>query len=468
MLDSLTGAFKHRHFYARKTFPAQRAMSASNCLSLWTLLALPLLSEPAQAIEWQSSAISSAVWSADTSKGKRQNLQLSIEPEFILRFDDRIKLTSLTRLRSISLDALSPEKVTGHAYSSWSKPLYMGDTSELELREFYLEIPRDNYYLTLGKQQVVWGKADGLKVLDIVNPQSFREFILEDFDDSRVPQWMANIETSLDEWSAQLLWIPDKSYNVLPSNGALYTITSPQLAPQPPLGISVEQKPVKQPGSVFMDSDLGLRLSRFWKGWDLTLNYLYQYDNFPLPYRNVITTVGGPLVEVEQQYQRTHVLGGSFSNAIDDWVVRGEVAYFSDRYYLAKDFSDSNGITKGSEVSYVFGLDWSGLENTLVSTQLFQSVATNRESNTLRDKTSSTLSLLINRTLLNEAMELRLIWLANTNTRDGLGRLRLSYEWQDDLKTWISSDTFYGNSQGVFGQFDDNDRLSFGIELGFQ
>ena len=36
-------------------------------------------------------------------------------------------------------------------------------------------------YFTFGKQQVVWGKADVLKVLDVVNPPSFRELILEDF-----------------------------------------------------------------------------------------------------------------------------------------------------------------------------------------------------------------------------------------------------------------------------------------------
>jgi len=52
---------------------------------------------------------------------------------------------------------------------------------EAELREFYLETDWGKSYFTFGKQQVVWGKADGLKVLDVVNPQSFREFILEDF-----------------------------------------------------------------------------------------------------------------------------------------------------------------------------------------------------------------------------------------------------------------------------------------------
>ena len=34
---------------------------------------------------------------------------------------------------------------------------------EAELREFYLESDWGKRYFTFGKQQVVWGKADGLK-----------------------------------------------------------------------------------------------------------------------------------------------------------------------------------------------------------------------------------------------------------------------------------------------------------------
>lgn len=440
------------------------AISASIIFTLCTLLSTSLY-----AAQLQSSVISSVLWSASSQNFKRQNYQLTVEPEFIFRFDNSAKLTALGRLRSISLDALSPEDVTDRAYSPYSKPLFIGNSSEFELRELYVEFASDNVYFTLGKQQVVWGKADGLKVLDIVNPQSYRDFILENFDDSRIPQWIANIETNIGEWDAQFLWVPDQSYHILPTDGALYTPTSPLLLPQPQAGVSsVEVKPFKRPARTLMDSDVGLRLSRFWKGWDLSLNYLYQYENLPLLYQRSSLTANGLHVEIEPQYRRTHVLGGSFSNAFDDWVLRGELAFFSDRYFLAEGFSDSDGITKGKEVSYVIGLDWAGLESTLISGQLFQSVALNRQSATVRDKTDSTLSLLVNHTLLNETMELRLIWLANTNIGDGLFRLRVTYEWQDNLKTWVSSDTYYGSREGIFGQFDDNDRLTLGIELGFE
>ena len=67
-----------------------------------------------------------------------------------------------------------------------SRPYRIGDAGTAEIRDAYLEFGLDNGLLRIGKQQIVWGRLDGIKVLDTVNPQDFREFILDDFDDSRI------------------------------------------------------------------------------------------------------------------------------------------------------------------------------------------------------------------------------------------------------------------------------------------
>jgi hypothetical protein len=43
----------------------------------------------------------------------------------------------------------------------------------------------------------------------------------------------------------------------------------------------------------------------------------------------------------------------------------------------------------------------------------------------------------------------------------------LTYEWLDDFKTWIGVDIFYGDNNGLFGQFDENDRVLIGMEIAF-
>jgi hypothetical protein len=63
------------------------------------------------------------------------------------------------------------------------------------LREAYLDFRWDFFgsnLLRVGKQQVVWGKADFFRLQDIVNPVDFSQhFFIEPFEDTRIPQLSA-------------------------------------------------------------------------------------------------------------------------------------------------------------------------------------------------------------------------------------------------------------------------------------
>jgi len=74
------------------------------------------------------------------------------------------------------------------------------------LRELYVDTTAFGWDLRLGKQQVVWGTADGIKLLDIVNPTDFRELNQAPQEDSRIPVWMINGERNVgDSGNLQLI-----------------------------------------------------------------------------------------------------------------------------------------------------------------------------------------------------------------------------------------------------------------------
>jgi len=64
------------------------------------------------------------------------------------------------------------------------------------LREAYIDAEVSDYSLRVGKQQVVWGTADGMKLLDAINPTDYSEMAQNQMEDSRMPVWMINAETS--------------------------------------------------------------------------------------------------------------------------------------------------------------------------------------------------------------------------------------------------------------------------------
>lgn len=412
----------------------------------------------------------SAVLESEAAYGiareRAQKMELFIDPKVEYRFSEDTRFTAIARLHADAFDRLEPGQPGQEEVAPISRRLWLGDYAWLELREFYLRTQLGEAHLTLGKQQVVWGKADGLKLLDVVNPQNFREFILDNFDDSRIPLWTFNAELPLGKSNLQFLWIPDRTYHQLPESNAVFAFTSPLFVPQTPPGVPVNLRPIERPNNFLMDTDVGMRLSTFWHGWDLTLNYLYHYVDLPVFFQSLSFTPSGAVVTVSPRYERNHLLGGSFSNAFGDLAVRSEVVYNTDRYVLTQNREDRDGVIRSSEISYVLGLDWSGIQDSLVSVQLFQSGLLNPALGMVRDPLETTSTLLLRRHFLNETVEAEVLWLHNLNVGDGLIRPKISYELRDNVKVWLGFDLFYGDPKGLFGQFDQNDRLVMGMELG--
>ncbi len=90
------------------------------------------------------------------------------------------------------------------------------------LREFYVDatIPLDDgkeIGIKLGRQQIVWGRTDLFRVLDVINPVDYsRNNIYDELEDIRIPMWI--IETELrtgageifDDLNYSIIWNFDK------------------------------------------------------------------------------------------------------------------------------------------------------------------------------------------------------------------------------------------------------------------
>ena len=401
----------------------------------------------------------------ETDDASGQKFEVQVWPELVIDFPGGLSVTAMGRLRGDAFDELEPGSPAQDTTAPQTRRALIGDDVELELRELYAEKQLGDLHLTLGKQQVVWGQADGLKVLDIVNPQDFREFILDEFVDSRIPLWTFNAEVDMGDVTTQFLWLPDQTYNDIAEPGALFAFTAPQFTPAlPPGAVGVVQRSPDRPSAFFQDSNVGVRLSAFVDGWDLTANYLYHYSNNPVFFQSLVPTPAGPVLVVTPEYRRSHLIGGTFSNAFGDFVIRGEAAFLTDRFSLTSLAVDPNGVTESNEISYVLGVDWYGLDDVLLSGQMFQSILTDAGSGLIRDHVETSFTLLARHSFLDDELEADVIWLTSLNKADGLIRLELTYDLWDGLEVWAGGDIFYGASDGFFGQFNDRDRVVTGLK----
>lgn len=388
-----------------------------------------------------------------------QKSELIFKPEFDIELGKKVRWVVIGRLYTEFMDNLEPGKPDQQEVSDFSRRLTLGDQLEAELREFYFDIKIKKSYVTIGKQQIVWGKADGLRIMDLVNPFNFREFLLDEFEDSRIPLWAIKVDLPIKSMTLQFIWTPDQTYHDLPDAGGTYAFGRAETNAS-----QVRLLDLNKPDRWIKDSDLGFRLSTFKGGWDLTINYLYSYDDFPTYFQSIGARSA---ITVSPNYTRNHLLGGTFSNAFGSVTLRGEMGYFRGKYFSSATTHNDSGLIKANQLMSVIGLDYTGITNTTLSGQLFVDWVNVQESLTGRHEVESTMSLLINRTFLNETLTSDLIWIQNLNRSEGFVQGKIKYLLRSNLNIWVGGEWIYGPDQTSIGQFNDQDRIYFGMELGF-
>jgi len=400
-------------------------------------------------------------------KGETQLAEISYKPELSGRLNDGIDYFVSSRLRAFSSQALEQGTMSNQSdsRSHINRRSFIGDNIELELKEAYADIFTDNGYLRIGKQTVVWGQADGLRVLDQINPLNYREFILGDIEDRRIALWMAKLEHSFADITAEFIWLPDHSYNDSP-NSAPFKPTSPRLVPRLSESFrgTVIRQPSDRPNRFIRDDDYALRLSGFSQGWDWSLNAFYFYDDSAAI--DVDSELGSEVI-LSPSYKRSLLFGGSASNAFDKLTFRSELAYQTNKHQLVNNKPGLNTLNKTEkfdQISSVLGLDYQLSANTLISGQLFVSALL--DSGDI-EQTYNSATLLARQELLNDTIILEGLIIHDLDKSDGSLQLSAKYYLDDAITLKAGMDVFYGDREGLYGQFREASRMTVGLEYNF-
>jgi len=399
------------------------------------------------------------------SSRKLQKFELILKPEISYKINKKLKIVGIGRVYTELLDNLEPGVPDQDAVSIFNKRLFIGDRVEAELRELYLHARvLKKLNIRIGKQQIVWGETDGLKLLDVINPQYFREFILDNFEDSRIPLWSVKAEFPIKKLKIQLLWIPDLTYHVLIDPDAPYFPKS--VLPEPPQEIQTIFRPIEKPKNIVLDSDVGLKLSVLIKGWDITANYFYYYDDLPVFYNSLsFLPTGEPIIIINPKYERHHLFGFTFNKPIKLVTLRGEIGYTFNQNFSSTDPEAFMGVVRSDQFSSAIGLDLIKGEN-IVSAQLFTDYLMDDVPAFNHNRLEWTVSLLLSREFMNDSFKAEVLWVHSINHKDGLLRPKLSYWLTSNVQLLLSSDIFYGNKSMLFGQFKHRSRVSVGLIWG--
>src|SRR5256714_5090231 len=151
--------------------------------------------------------------------------------------------------------------------------------TDLSLREALLTIGHGDLDVRLGRQPDVSGEAISTVRTDVVNPKDFREFVLPDFSELRIPIWALDFTYRLTEGvSFEGVWTPDTMHNRLPKQGAEFQFARLPYRFRNP----VVHLPDDADAFSLARSEGGFRLSLLRRGWDVSLIYYDQAAKWPV------------------------------------------------------------------------------------------------------------------------------------------------------------------------------------------
>lgn len=324
--------------------------------------------------------------------------------------------------------------------------------------------------LKLGLQQVVWGQADGLRVLDVINPLDYREFILEDFLDSRRPLWMARADIPVEKGSLELVWVPYFAPSRLPgaenefgfgSSFGLGLIGAAQSGSGlPPFTSRVEA--TDRPAYKLKSSQGGARYRRSVGSWDLTANYFYGWEDTPTSYiygiENSLINLP-PTVIFKPKYDRKEVFGGTAVTNFGSVVLRMEAGWNRNKPAAVTDFPPKTGFEKFGQFSGVTGLDWSANTWLWISGQYFFQSVNAPQSRLLFPRNNHLASIYFRTNFLRDTLRPEFFVLTGLNQRQFMVRPKLTKTIGDHWSVGVSADFLGGKQTNIFGFFDSRDRV---------
>jgi len=376
---------------------------------------------------------------------------------------------------------------------------YMGHVQRTDwLRDCYLDYNKDAWFLRLGKQQVAWGQADGIAILDRVNPVDLSEYWLPDLQDIRIPLWMANINyTPKLNSNLQFLFIPDFEQSTSAPIGAPFTFYSytrydnwrkAQLA----MGSTVDEN-IYFPGKKLENSTFGLQWSDRIGDMDYTLNYLY---GFYYSARN--TTIlaagsGGPLSswKVDRAFKRYQMYGASFnksftnSGPMQGITLRGDFALYKDEptYIGDPTIASAKRIARWDNVFWLIGADRYIFTKYMLSMQFSQYILEHAKEKSkglpaaqqypmnaytygYADQVENIFTIKLSTQFMNERLRPEVLW---SFTDDNNGRLspKVNFEIMDNLVLTLGIHYFYGNLYDSNGQFRDENQFYTNLKFSF-
>jgi hypothetical protein len=328
--------------------------------------------------------------------------------------------------------------------------------SSAKLQEGYLTFSTGNVDYQIGKQIIVWGRADRLNPTDNLTPRNFTLLTPED-DDQKMGTLAAKMTYHSQGNSLTGIWLPDFNPNVIPvaaTPGIFFTEQIPHA------------------------NQFALKFDRSGSDVDWSASYFSGLDLNPDIAIGATTPSGLNLIF---EHNRIRVLGMDAATVIGRYGLRAEAAYTWTENTGPNDF-----VVKKPFLYLVMGGDRTFLDYINVNIQYYSRHVTNYSdpqsiadpiqravaiqgavlSNQI-DRSQHGVSIRVSDKWFNETLEGEIAAVAPFGRSNYFIRPKLAYAFNDNFKGTFGLDIFRGENNTFFGQLRNSSLLFSEIKYSF-
>ena len=244
-------------------------------------------------------------------------------------FNDNFKFT-INALASY--DAIYHLRDRENYASSETKEL----EKEIELFDFYVQGKLfKNLDIKLGRQVIVWGQSDNIRISDVLNPLDNRRPGLNDIEQLRLPRFMMRLDYFVNQWRIVPIIIFENRFSKLAPEASVF---NPRQIP------SSHDK--------YSDISYALNIKRNFSKIDLNLYFSRIYND------------EGYIVNSKQKHKKGNMFAMDASFIKDSWLIKTEVAYLKNLKYTSfhnKEFTRADTLA---------GFEYHGFKDTSISYDL--------------------------------------------------------------------------------------------------
>ena len=213
--------------------------------------------------------------------------------------------------------------------------------AEIELFDAYVEGSiTESLDMKLGRQVVVWGRSDTIRITDVLNPLDNRRPGMVDIEDLRLPTTMAKFDFFFADWRVTPIAVLEQRFSKNPAFGSTFNL-------QPDPHLAEED---------YSDVTYALSVGAEFSGWDVNFYAARLHDD--AGYVKFPTT---PTSKPTFTHDKVNMFGTALNVLSGSWLVKTELAYFNGLKYTSvqdKSFSRTD---------ILIGTEYRGIADTLIS-----------------------------------------------------------------------------------------------------